>query len=151
MIRGLVKNFVFCAYCLGLISEGVYGMKSSPVTYKLDPLTDPKQLYLGRYDGKLTTKAIERSTELVSKNPLLNRTNADTLCDSLEKINKQLAQLGEEERLAFRIYLMGIAFNVPGECCSPEGDFKTIALANVLVHFVNSIEEFTKKWEEGSL
>lgn len=149
MIRGLVKNFAFCAYCLGLISGEVYGMNSSAVTCELDHLTDPQQLYLGKYDGEFTTKAIERSTELVNKNIELDRTNADTLCDSLKKIN--MDQLGEEERLAFRIYLMGIAFNVPGECCSPEGDFQTIALANVLVHFVSSTEEFTEKWEKGAL
>ena len=137
------------AVCFGI--SGVNGMNSNVVAYKLEPSVIPEQLYLGSYDEEFTIKTIRHATEIISKINLLDRTNAKTLHDSLTKINEQQNRLCQEERLAFNIYLMGITFNVLGEGFSPESDFQTIAQANVLVKFVNSIDEFIEKWEKGAL
>jgi hypothetical protein len=117
--------------------------------FVLDASIDAKSLYLGLYNNDLTSKALSRSREIVRTIHYFDDSSPTKLRAFLLSANSSLDSLTDEQCCAFKIYLEQLAWAVPGESRMAEGNFRVIALANVLAGYSTSEEDFRKKRETG--
>jgi hypothetical protein len=144
----MFKNIVYSVCCAVILWNCEVNAMDA---FVLDESINPRKLQLGEYSAEVTTKAILRTEEVINTIYGFDRSTPSKLCEFLTSTNSHLADLTEEQRVAFKIYLEGLAYGVPGESRLSDGKFCVIALANVLSGYSVSVEDFQQKRLQGNL